>query len=237
MNTTLQNNKIEVKTSLINLSLDNANDNSEVMKMDIRFCELLCAKFCHDMAGPVGAINNGIDFIASEDPEMKAVAMDLLSTSSKKAINNLVFLRQAYGFAPYESDVNFYTLKTFIENFLKETRIEVVVLKEIKNEIINSRVAKLLYNLTMMLSSIMMYLGHLKILLGEDSIIVTSKASVHKIDEDLEQILQGKQDSSGLTARNVQVAFTSLIALDLGYKTTMECSSPDTLTLTLKKIR
>jgi histidine phosphotransferase ChpT len=237
MNITLQSNKKEIQIDLVNLPVDNANDASEIMKMDIRFCELLCAKFCHDMAGPVGAINNGIDFIESDDLEMKSVAMDLLSTSARKAINNLVFLRQAYGFAPYESDVDFYTVKTFIENFLKGSRISVVVLKESKNELVNGRVAKLLYNLTIMLSNIMTYVGHLKILLGDDSIIVTSNAPIHKIDNDLEQILQGDVESSSLTSRNVQIAFTALVALDLGYKIGLQYTSPDMVTLTLKKAR
>jgi histidine phosphotransferase ChpT len=211
------------------------NNYNKGIRMSTRFCELLCAKFCHDMAGPIGAINNGIDFIESENADMKKVAVNLVKTSSKRAINNLTFLRQAYGFTPKEVEVSFYTMKTLINNYLKETKMNCEIVKGIKSEVVDGWTAKLIYNLAIMTSALMMYVGDLKITFGKNVITVTSTAPMHKIDKDLEALFDGPEDPSSLTTRNIQIAFASLIAKDLGYKIIMKYTKPDLLVLTLKK--
>lgn len=212
------------------------NSMKETTTMDIKFCELLCAKFCHDMAGHVGAINNGLDFMTSEDEATQKLAMDLVKTSSKRAIHTLTFLRQAYGYVSYETDINFYTLKTFVDNYLKDSKIDCVILKETKGDAIDGRVAKLIYNATMMISGIMMHHGSLKILLGsDDSLTLVGTAPAYKVDEDLEPIIQNPSQVTNLTARNIQVVFTARVAEDIGYKIQAEYAEPGIFTLTFKK--
>ena len=58
--------------------------------------ELLCARICHDLSGPVGAVAAGAELMAEDgmaDPE----AMDLLALSAQAAIARLKFLRAAFG--------------------------------------------------------------------------------------------------------------------------------------------
>jgi histidine phosphotransferase ChpT len=60
--------------------------------------ELLCARICHDLAGPVAAVGTGAELLADEDAAgVDAEALSLLATSAAIASHRLRFLRLALG--------------------------------------------------------------------------------------------------------------------------------------------
>jgi len=66
--------------------------------IDLRVVELLAARLCHDLIGPVSAISNGAELLADEEPEFARDAVALVGDSAKKALRNLQFYRFAYAF-------------------------------------------------------------------------------------------------------------------------------------------
>jgi histidine phosphotransferase ChpT len=69
--------------------------------IELRFVELLAARLCHDLIGPVSAIANGIELLADDDGgggEFARDAVALVGDSSRKAGRRLQFYRFAYGF-------------------------------------------------------------------------------------------------------------------------------------------
>jgi histidine phosphotransferase ChpT len=66
--------------------------------IDLRVVELLTARLCHDLIGPVSAIGNGVELLDDEDPEFVRDAVALVGDSAKKAGSRLQFYRFAYGF-------------------------------------------------------------------------------------------------------------------------------------------
>jgi histidine phosphotransferase ChpT len=66
--------------------------------LDIRVCELLAARFCHDLAGPVAAIANGAELLGDDDPDFAKQAATLISDSAKTATKRLQLFRYVYGF-------------------------------------------------------------------------------------------------------------------------------------------
>jgi len=63
-------------------------------QFDLDLAELLCARLCHDMAGPVGAAAAGAELLEdSPDPETAA----MVATSAAGAVARLKFLRTAFG--------------------------------------------------------------------------------------------------------------------------------------------
>ena len=61
---------------------------------------LLCSRVCHDVISPVGAIVNGLEVLEDEkDPEMRAVATELIKKSAASASARLQFCRLAFGAA------------------------------------------------------------------------------------------------------------------------------------------
>ena len=61
--------------------------------------ELLSSRICHDLISPVGAINNGIEFMedAGDDPESVKQASELIAHSAQSAASRLQAFRIAYG--------------------------------------------------------------------------------------------------------------------------------------------
>lgn len=74
--------------------------------VDMRVMELLTARLCHELSGPVAAINNGVELLVEEDPDPGSSpgtsfardAVALVSESARRAASRLQFYRFAYGF-------------------------------------------------------------------------------------------------------------------------------------------
>jgi histidine phosphotransferase ChpT len=68
---------------------------------NLRLVQLLNARICHDLAGPIGAISNGLELMcemgAAEDGENEA--LDLVRISAKQVSDRLMFMRVAFGLA------------------------------------------------------------------------------------------------------------------------------------------
>lgn len=59
---------------------------------------LLCARICHDLVSPVGALGAAIEVFDDDDSaDMRDDAMDLVRVSSRQAAAKLQFLRLAFG--------------------------------------------------------------------------------------------------------------------------------------------
>ncbi len=65
----------------------------------LRLAELLCARLCHDLSGPIGAIANGAELLSDEPAGTapSAEVMALLADSALTAGVRLRFLRTALG--------------------------------------------------------------------------------------------------------------------------------------------
>ena len=72
-----------------------------VLELDsLDLAALLCSRVCHDVISPVGAIVNGLEVLEDEkDPEMRAIALDLIRKSAETASARLQFCRLAFGAA------------------------------------------------------------------------------------------------------------------------------------------
>ncbi len=66
---------------------------------ELRLASLLCARLCHDLVGPVGAVNNGLELLVDEMPEAPDDIVELLVESGNEASRRLQFYRAAYGAA------------------------------------------------------------------------------------------------------------------------------------------
>lgn len=65
--------------------------------MDVRILELLASRICHDIISPVGAINNGVEFMEETGPEGAGDALELIKFSAEQASAKLKAFRMAYG--------------------------------------------------------------------------------------------------------------------------------------------
>lgn len=68
-------------------------------RQDTRLAEILASRLCHDLAGPLAAVGNGMELLGDPDfgPDPEAIA--LVESSAAQATASLRFLRSALGVA------------------------------------------------------------------------------------------------------------------------------------------
>lgn len=68
-------------------------------RQDTRLAEMLASRLCHDLAGPLAAVGNGMELLTDPDfgPDPEAIA--LVESSAAQATASLRFLRSAFGVA------------------------------------------------------------------------------------------------------------------------------------------
>ncbi|MFZ0571276.1 MAG: histidine phosphotransferase family protein, partial [Rhodomicrobium sp.] len=65
---------------------------------DTTLAALISSKICHDLAGQIGAINNGLELLEEEnDEDTRYYALELIHNSAKAAWAQLDFNRLAFG--------------------------------------------------------------------------------------------------------------------------------------------
>jgi histidine phosphotransferase ChpT len=67
--------------------------------LDLRVCELLTARLCHELTGPIGAVGNGVELLDEGDPDFVGDVLTLVRDSARRAANRLRFYRFCYGFS------------------------------------------------------------------------------------------------------------------------------------------
>ncbi len=67
--------------------------------IDLRISELLAARLCHELAGPITALTNAADILCEPGSEFDRESLGLLDESAQRASNRLQFYRFAYGFS------------------------------------------------------------------------------------------------------------------------------------------
>lgn len=72
---------------------------SMAITIDLRVSELLMARLCHDLAGPIAAIGNGAELLEDDDPDFARQAATLIADSAGTAGKRLQLFRFAYGFS------------------------------------------------------------------------------------------------------------------------------------------
>lgn len=88
----------------------------------LNFSQLLMTKFCHDITGPIGAINNGVECI-NEDASMREAGMALIADSAQQAIARIQFYRFTYGILKGESTVDISEKRAQARAFFGESKL------------------------------------------------------------------------------------------------------------------
>jgi histidine phosphotransferase ChpT len=192
------------------------------MLNDLEVSELLCTKFCHDLAGPIGAINNGIDFFESDNQQMKEKAYELVKLSSKQAVNRLTFFRQAYGTTTHGSEVHLSELKSLILKLMEDTKLQLsfedITIDD--TDIISSKLGKLLLNIVIIAAHVIMSNGLITIKMhsmnNQLKIKVSAEGAIHKLDEELINILNWNLEGIEISSRNIQHYYTALLSRNTG---------------------
>ncbi len=64
---------------------------------DLRLARLLCTRICHDLAGPAGAVRNGLELLDDLSSDGPDEVLEIIRHSTGVTVRRLEFLRAAFG--------------------------------------------------------------------------------------------------------------------------------------------
>lgn len=94
-------------------------------EIDIGLIEQLASKICHDLISPIGAVNNGIEFLEEMGADAGQEVIDLITYSASQASAKLQAYRMAYGSGGADANIKPEDVHTAIEAVLgKNSKIK-----------------------------------------------------------------------------------------------------------------
>ncbi len=180
---------------------------------DLELSQLLTAKFCHDLAGLLGAVSNSVDFIKEEST--KAKAMNLLSTSSRQSVYRLQFYRYAYGIANSPGEANLEQIESLCNNFLYGSKSTLEFHKNYFNNpdlFICNNTGKMIMCFLEIATNALIQGGDIKVNIERTNkgkiIVITAAGPLVKIHTDKYKILQGQLAETQLNIYNIHYYYT-----------------------------
>lgn len=184
---------------------------------ETHFAEMLCTRFCHDIAGAVSAVNNGVEFLLDgTDPGMQKQATDLLTLSAKEALSKLQTYRMAYGRTTAGSESEMGELEEIISKFFENGRIKLKWKNNIGSNIGNE-IRRILVNMILIVSASLVYGGQMEVEIDKKKIKITGTNDRIKTENEMKKILDGNAEEE-LTPYNVVAAFLASIAKEKNIK-------------------
>lgn len=192
--------------------------------IELRVLELLCARFCHEMVSPVGAIGNGVELLDEDDPEFVREAIALIGQSARTASRRLQFYRFAYGTAPAASNV---TARELLMGFLEGGKVAADWDPAVSS--LSSEWQRLACNLAVVAAETLPRGGRIAVRsapIGGRGVEVEASGESVLVNRDVVAALAGSVSSGELTSRTIHGHVTAKFAEQLGAIAALAESGP-----------
>lgn len=192
------------------------------MDFEVRLAELLCTRLCHDLTGPIGAVNNGAEFLGEEGFALQDQAIELIIGSAHQAVIRLQFYRQAYGRVNYQGEASLTEVRELADSFFSASRFQLVWPDHYTDSAevsLSRKMAKLILNMLIFISGVMPRGGNLSVRLakrenGQAEVCVRGDGDVREDVEAL-KVIETKMDIADVTPKTVQAYFMARLAQSL----------------------
>ncbi len=199
------------------------------MTVDTKLAEMLATRLCHDLTGPIGAVNNGAEFLDEEGFNMENEAVKLIVSSAHEAVNRLQFYRQAYGRVGDAGEACLADKKQIALDFFSGTKIKLDwpdSHTDAAGVPISQKMSRLLLNTLVIVGSSLIRGGTLSVRLtlsdaGHKVIQVSGAGETIKLDADTAALLASAGDKKAqervtLSPKTAQPLLTLILADELG---------------------
>jgi len=209
---------------------------------ETKLAEMLCTRLCHDLTGPIGAVNNGAEFLSEEGFDMQNEAMQLVLSSAHEAVNRLQFYRQAYGRVGDTGEASLSDKKELATAFFSATKVKLDwpdSHTDASGVAISQKMGRLLLNLLIITGNALIKGGTIAVRVsetptGEKEIRLSAAGDVVKLDPELLSILKGQGDDAMLTPKTSQPLLAMTIVNEIGAQLAFEASA-DTLEMVCRQ--
>jgi len=181
------------------------------MTDSLKLSELAAVKICHDLAGPIGAINNGIELLKEPDGDLHQESLELVEMSAKEAVSKLLYLRQALGSGSPQGESNINNLMEIADNYFTNSKITLRWnLPQTSNgtvATVPSPVAKQILNMILLVSGSLIMGGDMLVNVVQNgkntSVKIRGESSVVKLADDVLFMLDGNTNNEDINVKNM----------------------------------
>lgn len=194
----------------------------------VEIAEHLITKFSHDLSGPVGALNNGVEFLKDDDIDASDKAIELLELSANEAVQRILFFRQLYGLVSSQKMLEFAIIRDIASDYLRQRKI--MLQWNLDSGELDASIqghvyaAKVALNMIYIVSQALITGGEITVSLdvaeSQVDIEVVGTSDNVKLDPDVEKILKDGRISKeiDLGLKNVHMFYLHEILVNAGYK-------------------
>lgn len=190
---------------------------------DTKLAEMIATRLCHDLTGPIGAVNNGAEFLDEEGFDMQNEAVKLIVNSAHEAVNRLQFYRQAYGRVGESGEASLSDKKKITADFFSATKIRLDwpdSHTDASGVAISQKMSRLLLNLFIIAGASAIRGGTLAVRVGQSptgdkQIDIAISGETIKVDPETIAILKNDANDVTLTPKTVQPFLAAKLAQEL----------------------
>lgn len=206
--------------------------------IELHFLELMASKICHDLISPIGAVNNGAEFLEEMGADAGKEVTDLIAMSAAQASAKLQAFRMAYGVGGADSTIKPEDVHKAIENIVsldKKIRQEWDPHANLGFSERPTGYCKILVNTLLLAMECLPKGGTLKVVAG-----TSHETLVHAIGDDAgfrarsEEALKLSMDLSGVEPKYVHAYATGVLARKYGFIVVKTGQEDGHLTLSIR---
>lgn len=198
---------------------------------------LLCARICHDLVSPVGALSAALEVFSDDDNlDMRDDAMELIKLSAGQASAKLQFLRLAFGAGGSAPGIIATDeLKKLSVGVYEDGKVNIDW--AVETDGLDKPAARILLNLVMLGMQTIPRGGDMKVearnTSSEAVLILTCTGIKARLDPTIVKTLAGGAPEDGFDGRSIQPFYTGMIARENGGNIVAEIEG-ETVTITGK---
>jgi histidine phosphotransferase ChpT len=200
------------------------------MQNSIELSEIITVKICHDLAGPIGAMNNGVELLKDKDSNsrIQEESISLIEVSAQESVHKLMYFRQCYGTASFDGEHNVEALRDMALNYFKRSKITIdwqlpkPTFGSTAIPTIPTLAAKIVLNAILVVAGTLVYGGTIKIRVARDfhkvPILVRGEGRSVKVPQEVLAALTKSIKNSPATIKNLQAFLIATFLQDSEYQ-------------------
>lgn len=190
---------------------------------DLQLAELMAARLCHDLVGPIGAVANGVELLGDGSGGPDAEVTGLIAVSARQATRRLQWFRVAFGSASgLPTAAMFGETRRLAQGLFEDSRVTLDwAAPDAATEAAASReAAKFALNASLVALECLPRGGSVQVRIapnpGSVKVSVAAIGAAARIPDDLKAALRDDVPISELTPKSVPAYLAARLAVQMG---------------------
>lgn len=201
---------------------------------DMQLAELMAARLCHDLVGPIGAVANGVELLGDGSAGPDAEVTGLIASSARQATRRLQWFRVAFGSASgLPSAAMFGETRRLALGLFEDSRVALNWAEpDAATEAIASReAAKFALNLSLVALECLPRGGSVEVRIAPDrnavKVSVAAIGTAARLPDDMQAALRDDVPIGDLTPKSVPAYLAARIAVQAGSRVDVRVPAED----------